>query len=80
MFLTPLLRAPTQEVSLQRRLGLKLVTTSLQCCGPIPEAPQTPTQAIEQADAMAITTPLAAQLQEDVVSTGEEESPAMQVR
>lgn len=68
-----------QEKSLHRRVGLKLVTTSLQCCGPIPEPPQTPVQAIEQADCMAISASIAAQQQEEVAAGSEDSSAAMEV-
>ncbi|KAK9814859.1 hypothetical protein WJX73_000354 [Symbiochloris irregularis] len=66
------------EKSLHRRVGLKLVTTSLQCCGSIPEPLQTPVQAIEQADCMAISASIAAQQQEDAVSFGEDSPAAME--
>ena len=68
-----------QDKTVQRRLGLTLVTTSLQCCGPLPEAPQTPTQAIAEGDAMAATPLLAEQQQREAVSEAVDSSPAMQV-
>ena len=71
--------AVLQEKSVQRRLGLKLVTTSLACCGPLPEAPQTAAQAIVEGDAMAATPQLAEQQQRDAVTEAVESSPAMQV-
>lgn len=76
-----LLPVPALQVkTVQRRLGLRLITTSLQCCGPLPEPPRTATQAIAEGDAMAATPQLAAEQQQAFAANAAPSSPAMQVR
>lgn len=69
-----------QDKSLYRRHGLKLVTTSLIYERIVRETPASVVKVHEEADGMAASTKAVFDRYEDLLKSGEQEVPAMQVR